>query len=66
MGEVFTGTVDLEKGLDSALQVALAAADAKKPAKIGMVGYQYELKAIVGTQGGVNGNTITVEVEADF
>lgn len=66
MGSSFTGTVDLEKGVDAALGVALSQADSKKPAKIGAVGYQYEVKSIRGAQGGINGNTLSVEIETDF
>ncbi len=62
----FTGTVDLEKGLDAALGAALSEADSKKPPKVGGLGYPYELKTLKGTQGGVNGNTLSVVIEADF
>ena len=66
MAELFAGTVELEKGVDAALGAALSKADSKKPAKVGKVGYQYEVKSIRGTQGGINEDTLTVEIEADF
>ncbi len=66
MAELFTGTVDLEKGVDAALIAALEQADSKKPAKVGTVGYQYIVQSISGTQGGIGGNTLSVEIEADF
>ena len=66
MGEVFTGTEELEKGVDAALREALSEADKNKPAKVGTVGYQYEVKSISGTQGGIDGDTLTVEIETSF
>ena len=66
MGTLFAGTVELGKGVDAALGAALEAADSKKPPKVGKLGYQYEVKSIRGTQGGINGDTLSVEIEADF
>ena len=66
MAAAFTGTVELMKGLDAALRAALSEADSKKPPKVGNIGYEYEVMTIKGTQRGTNGDTLTVEIEADF
>jgi hypothetical protein len=66
MGEVFLGTAELRKGVDAALQEALSEADKKKPPKVGALGYQYEVKSIRGKQGGIDGDTLTVEIETIF
>jgi len=66
MASTFSGTAPLSEGIDSALQAALKEADAAKPTKVEQLGYQYEVKSITGTQGGFNGNTLTVEIETSF
>ena len=66
MAEVFTGTVELGKGVNAALGAAPEEADGKKPPRVGALGYGYVVKRISGTQGGTNGDTLSVEIEADF
>lgn len=62
----FTRTGVLAKGLVEALRAASAEDDNNSTAIASAVGPPFELKSIRVRHGGTKGNTVTVEIEADF